>query len=139
MAFPFPLVYALATLFTSSQQIADVIRAEEQDKLRTCLELIETEPEEAYEMSLAWLYEGNRPGARECNATSMIALGYFEDGALQLEALANAPDGGTLEDRAHFFSRAGNAWLQAGLPEEATLGVGDETQGPGKGVAREPP
>lgn len=123
MAFTYPLVYALASLLMSSQQVADQIRAEENEKLLTCLELIETDAEEAYEMSLAWLYEGNRPGARECKATSMIALGYFEDGALQLEALANAPDGGSVEDRAHFLARAGNAWLQAGLPDEAIIAL----------------
>lgn len=121
MALTYPLVYVFASLFMASQQTGDLIRAEETEKLRTCLELIETDPEQAYEMSLAWLYEGNRPGARECKAKSMISLGYFEDGALQLEALANAPDAGALEDRAHFLSRAGNAWLQAGLPEEAIL------------------
>lgn len=121
MAFTFTLVYAAASIFLSAQDAADDIRAEEIRKLRTCLELVQEDPEAAYEMSLSWLYEGNRPGARECKATALIALEDFEEGALQLEALANAPDGGELEDRAHYLSRAGNAWLQAGLPEEAII------------------
>merc|ERR1711916_136105 len=103
-------VYGLSALFLSAQSAGDEIRAEEIRKLKTCLELIETDPEAAYEMSLAWLYEGNRPGARECKASAMIALGYYEDGALQLEALANAPDAVSTQTRAFHWSKAGNAW-----------------------------
>ena len=121
MAFTFTLVYAAASLFLSAQTVADDIRAEEMRKLKTCLELVEEDETAAYEMSLEWQYEGNRPGARECKASALIRMGDYEEGALQLEQLANAPDGGTLQDRAHFLSKAGSAWLMAGLPEEAII------------------
>ncbi|MAK62969.1 MAG: hypothetical protein CMK09_18525 [Ponticaulis sp.] len=121
MTLTLSFVYGLSALFLSAQSAGDEIRAEEIRKLKTCLELIETDPEAAYEMSLAWLYEGNRPGARECKASAMIALGYYEDGALQLEALANAPDAGSTQTRAFHWSKAGNAWLQGGFPDEAIL------------------
>lgn len=121
MTLTLSFVYGLSSLFLSAQSVGDQIRADEVSKLKSCLELIETDPEAAYEMSLAWLYEGNRPGARECKASSMITLGYFEEGALQLETLANAPDAGSTEDRAHHWAKAGNAWLQGGFADEAIL------------------
>ncbi len=95
------------------------IAAEESQKLAECRALTETEPERAYEMGLAWLGNGNRPAARHCTALAMIALEHFEEGAMRLEELANAPDAGTVEARALYLSQAGNAWLVAGLPEAA--------------------
>ena len=121
MALSSQLVYALLPIFLSSQSVSDQIANEEREKLAECLELVETDAEAAYELGLTWLYEGNRPGARECKATAMIALGYLEDGALDLEDLANAPDAGTLENRAYYWGKAGNAWLQLGAADEALV------------------
>ena len=113
------LIFGLTALSANAGTIAEDIKADEQRRLNACLERQIDEPEEAYEDGLAWLSEGNRPGARYCTATSLIELGQYVEGADRLEALANAPDGGTLEDRAIYLAQAGNAWLIAGLPEEA--------------------
>lgn len=117
------LVYGIAAFFSNAQTTADLIKAEEQQRLSACLQMQEDAPEEAYEDGLAWLMEGNRPAARYCTATSLIALGKFVDGATRLEELAMAADGGTVEDRAIYFAQAGNAWLLAGLPEEAIIAI----------------
>src|SRR5690606_25838106 len=69
----------------------------------------------------AWTFEGNRPGARQCTALALIALGNVEEGAVRLENLAMASDGGTMEQRAVYLSQAGNAWLQIGAAEAAAV------------------
>lgn len=102
----------------------DIARAE-QVRLETCLAKTETEPEEAYEDSLAWLSSGNRPKARYCNAVSLLALDRMEEGAARLEALATAPDAISAEDRTTYLVQAGNAWLSANYPQAAIVALTD--------------
>jgi tetratricopeptide (TPR) repeat protein len=101
------------------------LAAAEADRLAACVDKIESDPENAYEDGLAWSAEGNRPGARQCTALALIALGSLKSGAERLEALATAPDGGTMEQRALYLSQAGHAWLQAGAPEAAASNFSD--------------
>lgn len=109
-----------AALFLQ-QSIGAELAAAEAAKLEACVEKIETDPEEAYEDGLAWSFEGNRPGARQCTALALIALGNVEEGAVRLENLSMASDGGSMEQRAVYLSQAGNAWLQIGAAEAATV------------------
>lgn len=97
------------------------IAAAEAAKLEACVEKIESNPEEAYEDALAWSFEGNRPGARQCTALALIALGNVEEGAVRLEQLATSADAGDMEQRAVYMSQAGNAWLQIGAAEAAAV------------------
>ena len=97
---------------------ADAAR-EEQTRLNNCLELIETNPDAAYEDGLTWSYEGNRPGARYCTALALVALDQADEGAARLEELANAKDAGSVGDRSIYLAQAGNAWLTAGAPDAA--------------------
>ena len=122
-----PLIYGVLALSVGAQAqtLSETLKAEEQARLNACLERQKEEPEEAYEDGLAWLMEGNRPGARYCTATSLIELGKYAEGADRLVALAGAPDGGTMDDRAIYLAQAGNAWLVAGLPEEAIATLDD--------------
>lgn len=103
---------------------ADPARSEAA-RLEACVAKTVTDPENAYEDALAWSYQGNRPGARQCTALALIALGNHESGADRLEALAGAPDGGSLEQRAVYLSQAGQAWILAGAPEMAVLSFSD--------------
>lgn len=103
---------------------AEIAKAEEA-RLEACVDKIETDPENAYEDGLAWSAEGNRPGARQCTALALIALGSLESGAQRLQALATAPDGGSMEQRALYLSQAGHAWLQAGAAEAAISNFSD--------------
>jgi tetratricopeptide (TPR) repeat protein len=108
-------------LQSASTGVADA----EAQRLAACVEKIETDAEDAYEDGLAWAAEGNRPGARQCTALALIAIGSVETGAARLEALATATDGGTLEQRALYLSQAGHAWLQAGATEAAIVSFSD--------------
>lgn len=112
------LATAFAGLSLAQTASADLAR-DEQTRLETCLERIESDPEAAYEDGLAWLGQGSRPPARQCVALALIGLGEAEAGAAELEDLANAPDAGSLEQRALYLAQSGNAWLAAGLPSAA--------------------
>lgn len=92
-------------------------------RLNACIAKIETDANGAYEDGLAWSSEGNRPAARHCTALALVALGREEEGAMRLEQLANAIDGGTLEARTIYLTQAGNAWLLAGAPEAAIVAL----------------
>lgn len=102
----------------------EIAKAEEA-RLQACVEKIEADPENAYEDALAWTFEGNRPGARQCTALALIALGNYDTGAQRLEALATSSDGGSLEQRAVYLSQAGHARLQAGAADLAVVSFTD--------------
>lgn len=100
-------------------ETGQLIRQEEQARLEACLEKVQSDPEGAYEDGLAWLSNGNRPPARKCVATALVALEHYMEAADRLVALANAPDAGSLDARAGHLAQAGNAYLLAGAPEPA--------------------
>lgn len=106
----------------SQSASADIARAE-QDRLEACLVKVETAPSEAYEDSLAWLGNGNRPKARYCNAVALMAMDRLVEGATRLEALATAPDPIAAADRTAYLAQAGNAWLAANYPSEAIVAL----------------
>ena len=97
-------------------------------RLNACVEKIGVDPENAYEDGLKWLYEGNRPPARQCTAMALIELGQLKhkpdltaEGAARLEELANAKDAGDIDQRAIYLIQAGNAWILAGSPAAAVV------------------
>jgi tetratricopeptide (TPR) repeat protein len=93
----------------------------EEERLKRCVEKIDTDAEAAYQDGLSWLSRGNRPAARHCTALALIALGQEAEGAARLEELASAPDAGGIDERAIYFAQSGNAWLMAGMPDEAVM------------------
>jgi tetratricopeptide (TPR) repeat protein len=93
----------------------------EEQRLEQCIDQIDKDAEVAYQDGLSWLAKGNRPAARHCTALALIALGQEAEGAARLEELANAPDAGGLEERGVYLAQSGNAWLMAGLPDQAIV------------------
>lgn len=120
----FLIAFAAGTALMMQSAGAELAKAEEA-RLAACVAKIEVDPENAYEDALAWTFEGNRPGARQCTALALIELGNYETGADRLVALANSTDGGTLEQRAVYLSQAGQAWIMAGAPEQAAVAFTD--------------
>ena len=118
------MVAAGRALFLQQSMSAELAAAEA-DRLEACVAKIETAPEDAYEDGLAWTFEGNRPGARQCTALALIALGNVEEGAIRLERLATSADAGSMEQRAVYLSQAGNAWMQIGAAEAAAVAFTD--------------
>lgn len=125
------IAFAAGTVLMMQSAGAELARTEEA-RLEACVAKIETDPENAYEDALAWSFEGNLPGARQCTALALIALGNYETGAGRLESLATSTDGGTMEQRAIYLSQAGQAWIMAGAPEVAVISFSDAlTMAPG--------
>ncbi len=118
------IAFAAGTVLMMQSAGAELAKAEDA-RLEACVAKIETDPENAYEDGLAWSFEGNRPGARQCTALALIALGNYETGAERLESLATAADGGSMEQRAIYLSQAGQAWIMAGAPEVAVISFSD--------------
>ncbi len=114
---------SLVSFLIGSIAIMQTASVDEATRFQTCLETIEADAEAGYEYGLAWTYQGNRPVARHCTALALVALGQEAEGAARLEELANAADGGTIQQRAIYLTQAGNAWMQAGAPEAAELAL----------------
>jgi tetratricopeptide (TPR) repeat protein len=93
----------------------------EASRLQECIDKIDRDAEAAYQDGLAWMATGNRPAARHCTALALIALGQEAEGAARLEQLANAKDGGSLEERGVYLAQSGNAWLLARMPDAAVV------------------
>jgi tetratricopeptide (TPR) repeat protein len=114
---------AFALILMGQSSAGDRGRVEEQRRLEACIDKIREDPAEAYEDGLAWVGEGGRPFARQCTALALVELGHEAEGALRLEDLANASNGGSLRQRIIYLTQSGNAWLLAGLPEAALVTI----------------
>ncbi len=84
-----------------------------------CLSKAHSAPSEAYEDALIWRAEDGSAPARHCLAVALLALGALADGADKLESLANAPDLERPQLRPSLLAQSGEAWMQAGHPQDA--------------------
>jgi len=100
---------------------AQADRLIEAQRLDACIAKLDSDPEGAYEDGLAWINEGGRPFARQCTALALVELGQAAEGAVRLEDLANADNGGSVAQRVIYLTQSGNAWLLAGAPEAALV------------------
>lgn len=85
----------------------------------TCLKLVDTAPEEAWEHALRW--QSNQGGfpARHCGALALVALRQYAEAADRLERLAEDLARARDETSIAVLGQAGNAWMMAGLVERA--------------------
>lgn len=85
-----------------------------------CLKRAERRPEQALEMAMNALGEGEDASAEHCAAVALVGLKQYGEAARRLDVLARKASAGGAEVRAQIMSQAGNAWLLAGQPELAT-------------------
>lgn len=85
-----------------------------------CLKLSDRHPDEALEMAMGALGEGDEPSAEHCAAIALVNLKQYGEAARRLDKLARKSSAGGAETRAQLLSQAGNAWILAGQPELAT-------------------
>lgn len=112
---------AILTITMGQSAAGTAGRAAEQERLEACIAKINEDASEAYEDGLAWVNEGGRPFARQCTALALIELGHAAEGAVRLEDLANAENGGSIRQRVIYLTQSGNAWLLAGAPDAALV------------------
>ncbi len=109
--FPFALFVLLSPAIA-----ADKIDHEHQYK--SCIALIKSKAEDAFEAALAWRDMGGGEAANHCAALALIELKHYKDAAERLEKLAQDAKS-TKEFKAGLLAQAGQTWLMAGNPQRA--------------------
>lgn len=131
---PFPRHFAIVIIgltflpgLALAQEISQARREEEARRI-SCLEKVQTNPEEAYEDALQWRAEGRRLAARECVAAAQVALNNAARGAREYEILSNVADPSSRDERVRFLALAGAAYSIAHQYEESkrVLGIAIE-------------
>jgi tetratricopeptide (TPR) repeat protein len=84
-----------------------------------CLQLAHTDPQKAFDDADSWRNIGGGFPAQHCAAVALIGLKRYPEAATRLEALANAMMQAGPEMRGDALEQAGQAWLLAGMPNEA--------------------
>ncbi len=84
-----------------------------------CVALVQKNPALAEENARAWQNEGGGAAAIHCSALALTALKRYAEAARKFDALARDKTIGNNLDRAELFDQAGNAWLLAGMANDA--------------------
>ena len=111
----------LAALILSPAMVAASAQgdAAQAQRYRVCLAKAHSTPSKAYEQALIWQNEGGGAPALHCVAMALLGMRAYADGAEKLEALAYSPDISSAALAKAALIQSGEAWLQAGRPEDA--------------------
>jgi len=90
-----------------------------QAQYQACMALLDRDPAGALDSAVAWERQGGGDAARHCKALALIRTGEVEDGALELERVAQAMPQAKAPLAAELFAQAGQAWVKAGNPQRA--------------------
>jgi Flp pilus assembly protein TadD len=90
-----------------------------QAQYQACMTLLDRDPAGALDSAVAWERQGGGDAARHCKALALIRTGEVEDGALELERVAEAMPQAKAPLAAELFAQAGQAWTKAGNPQRA--------------------
>jgi tetratricopeptide (TPR) repeat protein len=90
-----------------------------QAQYQACMSLLDRDPAGALDSAVEWERQGGGDAARHCKALAMIRTGDVEDGALELERVAQAMPQMKAPLAAELFAQAGQAWIKAGNPQRA--------------------
>ena len=84
-----------------------------------CMNLARGEPLKALPAAERWHQQGGGLAARHCVATAMFGAGRYTQAAAQFEAIARDMGRDRPGLRAELWVQAGQAFMEAGLPEKA--------------------
>jgi len=90
-----------------------------------CMKLTHQNPREAQRLAQSWHQRGGAHPADHCAAVALIALGKYKDGAMRLQALAQAMTKAPSALRADVLDQTGQAWLLSGDPVRAYVAAGE--------------
>lgn len=96
------------------------VDAAAQARLRACVELVRSDPNQAIENATAWLRENGGLPARQCLGLAYVTLEMWGPAATIYEQAAQEAERSQDPRRADFLAQAGNAWLAS---EEADNAV----------------
>lgn len=100
--------------------LALVLAASDSFSYDSCLKKADRHPDQALEMAMNALGDGEDAGAEHCAAVALVGLKQYGEAARRLDKLARKASAGGAEVRAQLLGQAGNAWILAGQPELAT-------------------
>lgn len=83
-----------------------------------CMDLAETNPQQAFETANAWADQGGGDAAGHCAASALMGLNRYTEAAKTFEALAQN-SGARPNTRAALLGHAGQAWLMGRDPDQA--------------------
>lgn len=86
---------------------------------QACMDLAETDPDEALEAAETWVDLGGSDPARHCAAVSLMRLGHYEAAAQELETLAASLEPAWAFLQIPILIQAAQAWLAAGNIDRA--------------------
>ncbi|MEZ5834027.1 MAG: tetratricopeptide repeat protein [Dongiaceae bacterium] len=109
----------MATIGATSAVAASAGALDNQAQYQACMTLLERDPSGALDSAVEWEKEGGGDPARHCKALALIRTGNVEDGALELERVAQAMPQVRAPLAAELFAQAGQAWVKAGNTERA--------------------
>ena len=113
------LFWCIATIATWHVAAAPAAAQDDEAQYKACMALLERNPSGALDSAVAWERQGGGDAARHCKALALIRTGQVEDGALELERVAQAMPQARAPLAAELFAQAGQAWIKAGNPERA--------------------
>lgn len=90
-----------------------------QAQYQACMSLLDRDPAGALDSAVEWERQGGGDAARHCKALALIRTGEVEDGALELERVAETMPQARAPLAAELFAQAGQAWIKAGNPQRA--------------------
>jgi tetratricopeptide (TPR) repeat protein len=90
-----------------------------QAQYQACMSLLDRDPAGALDSAVEWERQGGGDAARHCKALALIRTGAVEDGALELERIAETMPQVKAPMAASLFAQAGQAWIRAGNPQRA--------------------
>jgi len=124
--------FALAALQTSPTA-APLAPQGANDRLRACIALVRTAPQQAATEAQAWLTEQGAPRvmARRCLGLAFAAQEQWAAAATVYEQAAQDAEAAGDPGRAGFRAQAGNAWLAAGEAQRALQALDGALTTPG--------
>lgn len=87
-----------------------------QNRYESCMQAVQTQPEEGLQQATAWHEESGSMAARHCAAAALGALGRFAEAAEHQRAVADAVDA---QSRPPVLAELGWLWMLAGEPAQA--------------------
>jgi len=103
----------LASAFLGAPALAQTdAQLAESRRYEACLDLVETDPSEAFEDALLWRNEGGDWPSEHCHARALVAMGETERGTELIESIASIQRRGMVDhERLALWLEAGELWL----------------------------
>lgn len=96
-----------------------VAAAGDERQYAACMELARKDAKQAQATAADWHAKGGGVPAKHCLSVALLNLGYYEQAAKNMEALAAGTHKLSPALRGNLYGQAGNAWMIAGKPAPA--------------------